>query len=265
MVFEVSRDGNVSYLAGTIHLLRAQDYPLPREFLHAYERADSIVLETDLSAIGQQQAGKSLLSSFQLEQGVTAKSLLDPDVWQALVNASSRFGLPIEIYADKHPAFMSLTLFRLAAEQKGIIAGVDAHFFQAAQKDQKTIRHLESVEDQLESLSSLMSADPNEMVRSTLRELDDLAGVFEKVVMSWEAGDTDGLAETMLQPLLDESPEVYQSLMVERNALWMPQIEAMVANPELELILVGSAHLLGKDGLIRQLGMAGYDVEFLEF
>jgi uncharacterized protein YbaP (TraB family) len=57
---------------------------------------------------------------------------------------------------------------------------------------------------------------------------------------------------------------MYQQLLVKRNQAWMPQIEAFLQTPETEMVLVGSAHLLGSDGLLIQLEKAGYTVTQLD-
>jgi hypothetical protein len=55
-------------------------------------------------------------------------------------------------------------------------------------------------------------------------------------------------------------PEVYQTLLVERNEAWMPQLEAMFASKEVEFVLVGALHLAGKDGVLAKLGARGYRI-----
>lgn len=264
MVFEISRDGNTAYLGGTLHLLRASDYPLPTEFTEAYLRSKLIVLETDLSAAATHQAGRSLLEEFQLEEGVTAKSLLSADNWAALVAAGKPVGFPVALYSDKHPVFHGLTLLRLHSERLGIVAGVDAHFFDRAKQDGKQARQLETIQAQMDGLSSLMSVDPNESITSALHDVATLKIVLSDMIDDWQVGDTKGLTDELLVPMREESPEVYEALLVNRNAEWMPQIEAMLGTAETEFILVGSAHLLGEHGLLRQLNDSGYKVRYFK-
>ena len=264
MVFEISHQGHTAYLAGTIHLLRQSDYPLPKEFTAAYKQSELIVLETDISNEGVSEAGATIFSMFQLPEGVTTQSLLSDDSWNALLKAGRKVGLPVELYHDKHPVFHALTLFRLKSEQNGIVAGADVHFYQLAQQDKKQLGHLETVQKQIESLSSMMEVDPNETVLSSINDLNSLDELLGSIIDSWAGGDTKTLTESLLVPMRDDTPEVYQSLLVDRNEHWLPQIKAMLATPEKELILVGSAHLLGKHGLLRRLHESGYRVKYLK-
>jgi uncharacterized protein YbaP (TraB family) len=264
MVFEVSRDGNTSYLGGTLHMLRESDYPLPAEFTGAYQRADVVVLETDLSVPGNLNAGDSMLTEFQLDPGITAQSMLTSENWDALVEAGSKVGFPVELYSDKHPAFHGLTLLRLCSDMLGVAPGVDAYFFGKSQEDKKPVLHLETIQAQVESLGSLMSVDPDGMISSTLNEAATLKTQLATLIGRWKVGDTKSLTDGLLVPMRNDSPEAYQSLMVDRNGQWMPQIEAMLKTPTTEFVLVGSAHLLGKHGLLKQLNDAGYQVRYFQ-
>jgi uncharacterized protein YbaP (TraB family) len=60
---------------------------------------------------------------------------------------------------------------------------------------------------------------------------------------------------------LTPCPAAYQSLIVERNRNWMPQIDSCFAKPQPCLVVVGAAHLVGRDGLLTMLRRKGYRVE----
>lgn len=51
--------------------------------------------------------------------------------------------------------------------------------------------------------------------------------------------------------------------MVRRNMNWLPAIKTMLETPEVEFILVGTAHLAGDDGLLTLLNAGGYASEGL--
>ena len=56
-------------------------------------------------------------------------------------------------------------------------------------------------------------------------------------------------------------PAAYQSLIVERNNNWMPQLEKCLARTTPCMVVVGAAHLVGPDGLLTLLQRKGYRVE----
>jgi uncharacterized protein YbaP (TraB family) len=59
----------------------------------------------------------------------------------------------------------------------------------------------------------------------------------------------------------EEWPEMYKSMVFDRNAAWMPQIEEYLSTGAVPFIVVGAAHLHGPDGLLIQLKNLGYTVE----
>ena len=58
---------------------------------------------------------------------------------------------------------------------------------------------------------------------------------------------------------IKDAPEVYQSLLVDRNRRWVPKIEACVQTRRC-FVVVGAAHLVGPDGLVALLTQRGYTV-----
>ena len=58
---------------------------------------------------------------------------------------------------------------------------------------------------------------------------------------------------------------VYRSrvLLKDRNVAWLPQIERLFTTPEVELVMVGTGHLVGPDSVLKMLENKGYTVRFL--
>jgi uncharacterized protein YbaP (TraB family) len=56
-------------------------------------------------------------------------------------------------------------------------------------------------------------------------------------------------------------PALYQLLLVDRNNIWITKIEALLATPETEFVLVGALHLVANEGVISKLQSLGYTVE----
>ena len=71
------------------------------------------------------------------------------------------------------------------------------------------------------------------------------------------------MEKLFLKEMKRDFPKLYQQLIVDRNQAWLPEIEKMIADDPIELILVGTLHLTGKDGLPAQLKKRGYKVKKL--
>ncbi len=60
-----------------------------------------------------------------------------------------------------------------------------------------------------------------------------------------------------LKSELGNDPAVYQSLVVARNRKWIARIEALLADDKNYLVIVGTAHLVGRDSVIDLLKRDG--------
>lgn len=92
--------------------------------------------------------------------------------------------------------------------------------------------------------------------------LDESPQMLDQLVDEWADGDIAGIASLVASPDgVGFSGPVYESLLVERNRNWVPQIEAMLDEPGSVLIAVGAGHLAGPDSVITMLRDKGYQVE----
>ncbi len=81
------------------------------------------------------------------------------------------------------------------------------------------------------------------------------------MVDAWTQGNIKDL-ERLLEGMR-EYPELYQALVVSRNQNWLPHIEQALQQQKPVFIVVGTLHLLGKEGLVTVLKEKGYAVEQL--
>src|SRR5690606_35577748 len=97
---------------------------------------------------------------------------------------------------------------------------------------------LESYEQHLTYLTNLAEGHPSEMILATLQELGRMRAMMEEALSAWRSGDLKRIDALLVEPMRTSSPGVYQQLVVERNRLWLPQLEEMLASDPVELVLV---------------------------
>ena len=91
----------------------------------------------------------------------------------------------------------------------------------------------------------------------SLEDAGDIAKQMTTIVDAWRIGDTDRLEREMIADLAD-LPELYASILADRNADWAKQIEALTDDDTSYLIVVGTLHLVGPDSVQALLAKAGY-------
>lgn len=263
-VWKVTSGVNTLYIGGTIHLLTPQDYPLPKAYDKAYQACDSVVFETDMETLGNSAFIRQMQSELSYSDGTTIDEVISPETYQSLKIYLNARQIPITAIQHLKPSALAISLSMIELKHLGFTSeGVDQFYAQKAQQDHKPKSWLEEPQAQVDMLSNLNNQDSNEVINYTLSDIKDMPKTMEDLRKSWRTGDMETMADIELKDFKQDYPEVYQSLLVERNDLWMPQIENMLTNDEVEFIMVGAMHLAGPDSLLAKLEASGYQVSRL--
>lgn len=265
-MWKVSSDKHYFYLGGTIHVLSNSDHPLPPEFNQAYRDADTLVLETDLAALQSPSFMLKMMQAMSLPAGQQLQQVLDQTTYTALSDFFDSRGMNIATFASISPSGISLMLATMEFQRLGMSlqAGVDITFHNMAKADNKKQVALETADEQIAFLTNLGKGNENETVLYTLRDLEKLPSIITELKAVWRAGDLQAMQSNSLAELQKEFPEVYRSLVLNRNNAWMKKLEPLLKSPEKEVILVGALHLAGENGLIAQFRKRGYTVTQLD-
>jgi uncharacterized protein YbaP (TraB family) len=262
-VFKVTKGDDTVYIGGTFHLLTEKDYPLPDAFDKAYKLADELYFETNMREIETPEFQQKSLKVILYQDGQTLKTALSEATYARFVEyAKSRQIDPMQLNA-LNPTGVMLTITIMEYQARGFVAeGVDKHYFQRAGIDNKTIDWFESPDEQLAILDGFDNEDPNGLINYTLDEIKNIDQVITNLHKSWREGDMETLTKLGIDSFAGY-PDIYKSVLVDRNNKWMKKIEAMFGDEGTELVLVGALHLPGADGVLTQLLKKGYKVEKL--
>ncbi|MDO3387849.1 TraB/GumN family protein [Gilvimarinus sp. SDUM040013] len=263
MVWEVSRGDNTVYLAGTIHMLKPSDYPLPAEYEEAFAVSDTIVLETDMEAVQSPQFAMQMSQKMMLPEGQSLSTVLNADVYEQVRAFSSERGLPLQAIANFQPAFIALTLSVLEMQKLGFAEGVDVLYAKKAKEAGKALGALETPEQQLGFIMAMTELDPNEFMLFTLEDMKNLPVLMDDMVKAFKTGDADGLYRLGGEPMIDYSRELYQTILTDRNRAWLTDIEQFLATSDTEMVMVGALHLAGPDSVPALLKQKGISVKRL--
>jgi uncharacterized protein YbaP (TraB family) len=264
-VWKITKDDASIYLGGTIHVLRAKDFPLPPEFDTAFAAATKVYFETDFARVRSPEMQQIVMEQGTFTDGSTLESTLSASAWEQVKAYASSRALPLEQVSRMKPWFLSLMMAVIEMQKLGISQeGVDAHYFDRLAREGKTAGELESFEDQVKFITTMGAGHESEMLQQSIEDLNELPALLESMIQTWRQGDMTKLDRVMLEDMRTKHPKIYESLLVERNRNWMPRIEALFRTPEVEFVLVGAAHLAGRDGLLAQLKARGYAIEQLK-
>ena len=263
-LWKIGKAGRTLYLGGTIHVLRPGDFPLPQAFDRAFDAADIVGLETDIGQLHSARFQQAMLQQLRYPTGDSLSHYLSEPARDALASYCGARGIALDPLLDFKPAFAMTTLLATELQRLGVTSGgVDLHFHRQAVAAGKPLAALETPEQQLAYVTTLGVGEESEFILQLIAEIDQLQSTLDDMIAAWRAGDTARLNALIVEPMASAYPGVYRQLLVERNRAWLPAIEAWLATDATELVLVGTAHLAGPDGLLASLRQRGYAIEQL--
>jgi uncharacterized protein len=258
-VWAIHGSHSTLYLAGSVHLLPAQDATLPAAFDRAYLDSAKLVMELDLGKLDPLAAAGWMLERGALPPGVSLRTVLGEPRYARVSAAATARGLPAEVFDSQSPWVIGLELADLEYLRLGFDPqnGVEEQLVRRAQTDHKPTAGLETLDEELGGLASLPRAEQLRLLDQTLAELDESPAEMRAVLDAWRQGDAAKLAALLSQEYRD-FPALYRPLVTERNQRWLPKIEQLLQGPENCLIVVGSLHLVGERGLLELLRKDGF-------
>jgi hypothetical protein len=262
LLWKVSKGSSSVYVLGSIHYLRSENYPLKKAILDAFETSKRLVLEIDLNATSGQAAQRLMLEKALFRDGTSLPQNISAETYQLAAERATQLGIDMGIFNPMKPWFAAINLIAIKLKALGLDPrrGVDQYLAGEAKRRGKPISGLETLDFQIGLLDQLSKQNQEAMLRETVSELDLLDRNIDEIVRSWADGDEAVLAKLLLAGMV-EFPEIHQKVIVERNRRWVPEIEKLLEQGSGALIVVGSAHLVGRDGVIEMLKTKGYSVE----
>ncbi|NRA24096.1 MAG: TraB/GumN family protein [Oleispira sp.] len=261
-IWQVSNGKNSVYLGGTFHLLKPSDYPLPVEFEQVYNKVNWLVFETDIAQLSSPEFQQKFIKEMRLPSGQILVDQLSPQAYSALIHYAAQNDIDTGRLQHFKPQMVGLIISMEELKKLGLTAqGVDDFMGKKAEKDGKMVTKLESIDEQIHYISTISQGNESDLILQTLNDIKDLPEDLDMMTQAWRSGNSKNLFETGIKPMMKDYPQVYQSLLVERNDNWLPKIENLIKHPEEKFILVGALHLIGKDGLLQKLKEKGYQVK----
>ncbi|MDP2318883.1 MAG: TraB/GumN family protein [Acidobacteriota bacterium] len=252
---------SVAYLLGSLHVLTPEFYPLSADINKAFAASRTLVEELDLDAMNDPAQMMSALSKAMLTDGRRLDQIVAPSTFAEVSKRAEKAGLPMIALQRMKPWLVAVTLMGPTLQAAGFKAelGVDKHFFDRAKEAGLKRQALETLAYQLDRFDQLSPRLQEDMLISSMKELDTQVGNVTELAQQWAAGDVKALEASLLVSF-EGSRELYDRLLVERNHNWVPHVETCLQQNAGCFIVVGAAHLVGPDGLPTLLLAKGYKV-----
>jgi uncharacterized protein len=250
------------YILGSIHFLKRENYPLNPTIEKAFDRAEKLLFEIDFKSADPATLQRLTLEKGLQRDGKTLQQNISAQTYSLAAKRAQELGIDIRALSPLKPWVVALTMASLQLQKLGFDpnSGVDRYLAGRAKIAGKPIAGLETAAFQIGLMDQLSASDQESMLRQSLREMDLLDKGLDQIVRAWGAGDVPALEQLLLNAMR-EYPAVHQKIVVDRNRRWLPEIERLITQGENALVIVGAAHLVGKEGVIELLKARGYILE----
>ena len=259
-LWSVAGRTNTVYLFGSVHLLKPGEFVLQGALEEAYEDAEAVFLEVDMDDLSPPELAAATARRAIDPQGRSLDELMGGDAALARDRAREA-GIDLSSFGELEPWFAGLTIVSLALARDGYTAdaGVERVVQDRAAADEKEILGLETLDEQLAALDSMEIGVQREFLLKALDDAQRPADALENFLRSWREGDDEALVRELASEFAG-APELYRSLMLDRNRNWAERIAGLLDDPRDYLVVVGALHLVGPDGLPALLAARGLRV-----
>ncbi len=262
-LWQVKGSHNSVYLLGSIHVLPASAYPLHPALQQAFNNSQRVVFEVDLNAVSQQAVLREFEEVGLYPPGDNLEHHVSPETIKLVKEVLARLGISYKKARQFKPALLGELITSRYTELSGFREdlGVDRYFYSQAKNSRKPVLGLETVRDQAKVLTSDDASGEAHLVEA-IASLPAAKAILDELVVAWKAGRIKTLDRLLNQDEWND-PKSFESMFVQRNQKWLPQIERFLEGDGNYLVIVGSGHLVGDHGLVRALEGQGYHVRQL--
>jgi uncharacterized protein YbaP (TraB family) len=263
LFWKATSGANTLYLLGSIHIGSKDMYPLPKEFEDAFAASKTLIVEVDIGKVDMQKMQAMVLSRGMYGGGDSLWNHVDSDVRKQLEEFCDQYQMPAMVLAQMKPWLVSITVATLPMIKNGMDPnlGIDKYFLDkaAAEGSRKNVVEIESADWQMNLLSGFSDDVQAKLLASSVKQAGKSIDQSKKVQDLWMRGDA-----AQVEAALHEDagpPEVEKALLYDRNPHMADVAEQYLKGKGEAFLVVGAAHLVGKQGVVSLLEKRGFKVQ----
>lgn len=245
------------YLFGTVHVLKSTTQWRTPKFDAAFASAGS--LWEEVPNADDAAAVQPLILRLGLDPAHPLSAQLD-DAGRAKLSAfESAYGLPPAQIDAFRPWLAAITFSVIPVMKSGYDpkSGVDSVLRTMARSQGKSLMGFETSEQQMHYLADLPQQQQLDYLLFVLGSSDKASEQLGKLVDVWAAGDTAKLEGVLNGELFTRYPNLYQTLVAQRNRDFAGKIEQLLKGDGVTFVAVGAGHLVGPDSVQAYLAKDG--------
>jgi Uncharacterized protein conserved in bacteria len=264
--YKAERNGQTVYVLGTLHVGRADFYPLRPAIETAVKKSARLYLEIDQDESGAEQK----MAQAMLCQRACLKEALSESEWRTLSQRLGNQDAALRELERMRPwaAAIVLTLGDFAALGLNSEHGAEKQVSMLAGNGKKTTG-LENADEQIRLFTGMTPSEQKEMLTQWLgMTARERLNLNLQLVELWKQGDADAMYGwyKQVEARYSGSPTIAESFdrkfLVARNQAFVERLLAQIGStPGPFFLAVGALHLGGPDGVLALLKQRGFQVK----
>jgi uncharacterized protein YbaP (TraB family) len=257
-LFAVRDADSTLYIYGTIHQLPENAQWSNASVRAALDSAQEVWVESDQSEETGRRFMREMTASMETPAAVSLLERVPVQYRQTLRYLDKNSEFDVERLEPWQAALMFIA-YGSQYDARSSFAGVDSQVVAAAEANGARLRWLEVIR-----ASDFAALSEETQVQFLLFVLDGIGSPGSELVemeAMWANGDLEGLYASQLAEMQTNYPAFYGWIAVARNNAWMDILVRELEGAGVDFVAVGTAHLLGADGLVEQMRARGYAVE----
>ena len=269
-LWQVEKDGSpdISYLCGSIHMMKEDFYPLPEAMVQSFDESEFLAVEFDAASLGMASVDK-IRARGTYQDGSTLDDHIPENLYKKLTTVLEELGMSIGVVQKFKPWVIAnlISAVRLEQEEFRADLGLDMYFLDRARNQNKEILELESADSQFELLATMSEQLQTALLRDALVEHEQFKEELEQLAMSWKKGDTESMARLLeidkkgAEKLSAEQKKLNELLIYRRNREMSEKIDRFISGGKKLFVVVGAGHLVGPKSIVEYLEERGYACE----
>ena len=251
LLWEVKSENASVHLLGSVHIAKPDIYPLDPVIENAFDSSRYLAVELDISEVDPME----MIKYATYPTGETLKENISEESYTKLKSLFREHGISESVYNSYKPWMASMILMQLELSQSGYEqnSGIDMHFIQKAKEQDKEILELETLEQQMQLFDKL-EGKSDEYLAYSIKDMKNTVKKMDEIFQRWQEGDADGLDDIMNEEFDIEGGDVIEDeLLIKRNKRMTTKIKSYLNKGGTYFVVVGAAHLVGDNGIIRAL------------
>lgn len=268
------KNGGKMYLFGTIHIGDERSEQVMKSISSKVDECDSLAVECDTVSYQNDYSAimKSVYGMMYLD-GTDIQDHVDAELYEKSVKYLTERNSYNQMYDKYHPSFWLQLLQQTAVAESPLDSeyAMDTLLINHANETNRKILEVESVDEQYELLDSFSDELYSLLINEFLESESEYTNGLTEMYDTWLVGDEEKLYslleedEAADEELTDEQIKLLEDysdkMYTNRNNGMAEKAQGYLESGQTVFFAVGTAHMLGDTGLVKQLTDKGYTVE----